>query len=99
MIDLERLRYLASPESERMSDYQRLNEFVKLGHEAVDMIADQLNTICDLATENEQLRAALTLAEDVLSRAPYSTEIWPNGMHPQTGIETIRAAITSGDRG
>jgi len=38
---------------------------------------------------------ALTIAEDVLSRSPYSTAIWPNGMHPQTGIEKIRAALAS----
>lgn len=36
---------------------------------------------------------ALVLAEDVLSRAPFSTAIWPNGMHPQIGIDKIRDAI------
>ena len=36
---------------------------------------------------------ALELAEDVLSRAPFSTGIWPNGMHPQVGIDKIRDAI------
>ena len=36
---------------------------------------------------------ALTLAEDVLSRRPFSSGIWPNGMHPQEGIEKIRAAL------
>ena len=41
------------------------------------------------------LVAALTLAEDVLSRAPFSTQIWPNGMHPNKGIEIIRNAITA----
>lgn len=38
-------------------------------------------------------REALEIAEDVLSRSPYSTAIWPNGMHPNTGIEKIRAAL------
>ena len=37
--------------------------------------------------------AALELAEDVLSRAPFSTDIWPNGVHPNTGIKQIRSAI------
>lgn len=39
------------------------------------------------------LLEALKLAEDVLSRFPYSTEMWPNGTHPQTGITQIRDAI------
>lgn len=52
------------------------------------------------AEEIEQLREALVLAEDILSRAPFSTEIWPNGMHPQKGIGIIRAALSfpSGNR-
>ena len=41
----------------------------------------------------DTVREALELAEDVLSRAPFSTEIWPNGTHPNTGIEKIRAAL------
>ena len=41
----------------------------------------------------EALEAALRLAEDVLSRAPFSTDIWPNGMHPQRGITIIREAL------
>lgn len=43
--------------------------------------------------EIERLREALELAEDVLSRAPHSTGIWANGMHPNTGVELIRAAL------
>lgn len=39
------------------------------------------------------LLAALELAEDALSRSPFSTQIWPNDVHPQTGISQIRAAI------
>ena len=41
----------------------------------------------------EALEAALRLAEEVLSQAPFSTDIWPNGMHPQRGITIIRAAL------
>lgn len=41
----------------------------------------------------DAMREALVLAEDVLSRAPFSTDIWPNGMHPQRGIKQIRAAL------
>lgn len=40
-----------------------------------------------------RLEAALRLAEEVLSRAPFSTEIWPGGMHPQQGITIIREAL------
>lgn len=42
-----------------------------------------------------EMLAALDLAEDVLSRSPHSTAIWPNGMHPQTGIDKIRAALSA----
>jgi hypothetical protein len=42
---------------------------------------------------HDELVAALELAEDVLSRPPYSNGMWPNGMHPQTGITQIRAAL------
>lgn len=48
-----------------------------------------------LSAGNANVREALELAEDVLSRAPFSTGIWPNGMHPQTGIDKIRDAIRS----
>ena len=41
----------------------------------------------------EELEGALRLAEDVLSRAPFSNALWPNGMHPQGGIEQIRTAL------
>ena len=49
-----------------------------------------------LTAENAALREALTLAEDVLSRAPFSTGIWPNGMHPHGGINKIRNALSYG---
>jgi hypothetical protein len=41
------------------------------------------------------LREALALAEDVLSRSPFSTEMWPNGMHPNAGITIIRTALSN----
>lgn len=46
-----------------------------------------------LRSENARMKKALELAEDVLSRSPYSTAIWPNGMHPNAGISQIRAAL------
>lgn len=50
----------------------------------------------DAAQERiRELTEALVLAEDVLSRAPFSTALWPNGMHPQRGIEAIRAALST----
>jgi len=51
--------------------------------------------IVKAVNNHEALVAALTLAEDVLSRAPFSTTIWPNGMHPQAGIDRIREALAS----
>lgn len=45
-------------------------------------------------TPVEEAIAALELAEDVLSRFPFSTEIWPDGTHPNTGIERIRQALS-----
>lgn len=51
--------------------------------------------ILEGATAIRQLRDALVLAEDVLSRSPFSTGIWPNGMHPQRGIQQIRDALAS----
>ena len=49
--------------------------------------------VAKAADRIEELTKALTLAEDVLSRFPFSTAIWPNGMHPQIGITQIRAAL------
>lgn len=50
-------------------------------------------TYREVADRIKELEGALRLAEDVLSRAPFSTGIWPNGMHPNAGIEKIRAAL------
>ena len=47
----------------------------------------------EAADQIDALEKALVIAEDVLSRAPFSTAIWPNGMHPQRGINQIRKAL------
>lgn len=49
--------------------------------------------LISLRAQLASARTALELAEDVLSRAPFSNQIWPNGMHPHFGIEKIRAAL------
>lgn len=43
------------------------------------------------------LRAALELAEDVMSRVPpfSNAPMWGNGMHPNTGISIIREALAA----
>jgi hypothetical protein len=43
------------------------------------------------------LLEALRLAENVLSRFPFSSEIWPDGTHPNAGISQIRAAIAKAE--
>jgi hypothetical protein len=42
---------------------------------------------------NEELLSALVLAEYVLSHRPYSSALWPNGVHPNDGITKMRDAI------
>lgn len=49
-------------------------------------------TVVDASAFNALVKA-LTLAEDILSRAPFSNALWPNGMHPMTGIKQIRDAL------
>lgn len=44
---------------------------------------------------HDALVKALTLAEDILSRTPFSNALWPNGMHPMTGITQIRDALAA----
>ncbi|HJR83475.1 MAG TPA: hypothetical protein VJ775_06065 [Sphingomicrobium sp.] len=44
-----------------------------------------------------EMLEALKLAEDVLSRFPFSAEIWPNGSHPNAGIQQIRDAIAKAE--
>lgn len=44
----------------------------------------------------EAARVALELAEDVMSRSPFSTlRVWPNGMGSQEGITTIRSVLAT----
>ncbi len=63
-------------------------------HETVSRSLDREKKLtADIDAEYGKLLAALTLAEDVLSRFPYSSEIWPGGIHPNTGITQIRTAI------
>jgi hypothetical protein len=64
----------------------------KISKEVYDLAVDALaHTHPD--DRSQEVREALEIAEDVLSRAPFSTAIWPNGMHPNTGIEKIRKAL------
>jgi hypothetical protein len=59
------------------------------------MEAERANRLlADTQSQLVKCREALVLAEDVLSRAPFSTQLWPNGMHPNRGIEQIRSALT-----
>lgn len=51
------------------------------------------NADAQLIAAAPDLLAALILAEDVMSRVPFSDQMWPTGMHPMTGISQIRAAI------
>lgn len=59
MVDLERLQYLASSAAERLSDYQRLNEFVKFGLEAVDEIRRLRIELRDWQDSSEEYRKDL----------------------------------------
>jgi hypothetical protein len=62
-----------------------------------DRLVAIANDALDKLTASEaaqgRLREALVLAEDALSRAPFSTMIWPSGLHPNTGITLIREAL------
>jgi len=67
-----------------------------LMHDAADEI-ERLTVRADTATrEREAMREALALAEDVLSRSPYSNRMWvlegDKTMHPAMGIQIIRDA-------
>lgn len=48
-----------------------------------------------MKVQRDDLLSALTFAEDVLSRFPFSSKWWPDGSHPQEGIMRIRAAIAN----
>ncbi len=67
---------------------------------------DDVQQIKELIAENQRLCTeggimleALVYIEDLLSRRPFSSELWPSGEHPQVVIDKIRNAITvSGTR-
>jgi hypothetical protein len=46
-----------------------------------------------MEAQRNDLLSALTFAEDVLSRFPFSGKWWPEGSHPHEGITRIREAI------
>jgi len=68
------------------ADYEERQPII----EVRQVMAEAANTLTDLL-------AALNLAEDVLARFPFTSEIWPNGTHPNSGIEQIRAAIAKAE--
>lgn len=81
--EIERLRdTLASAQRIIERDYPN-------GQLAIDI----RNALSGTQPQPAQVTEALAIAEDVLSRAPFSTAILPNGMHPQVVIEKIRAAL------
>jgi hypothetical protein len=77
------------------AEFRKLQDIIDT---QADMLLDLRNEVNQARAQVESANEALKLAEDVLSRAPFSTGIWPNGMHPQTGIDVIRAALTSTER-
>jgi hypothetical protein len=92
----------SSPETEtdivdelRQAAGNLINGVIEDGEVPVAMLSDAADEIERLRghTQTPAVLEALTLAEDVLSRRPFSAGIWPNGMHPQEGIEKIRAAL------
>jgi hypothetical protein len=59
-----RLRWLSSPEAERMSDYQRINNFVGLGVEAADRLESLSQALREAEAERDRwFAAAKTEAE------------------------------------
>ena len=49
----ERLRYLSSPAAEQLSDFQRINAFVQIGHESAAEI-ERLRRELDAANSNHR---------------------------------------------
>jgi hypothetical protein len=93
-IDLECDSYAKEAREAEMAKLRSENDGLKEWQRARLEGDDATNAkIENLQAENERMRKALELAEDVLSRSPYSTAIWPNGMHPNAGISQIRAAL------
>lgn len=75
---------------EAIDEIERLRAVKRRALALADERAKEANELC---ARLAIARKALELAEDVLSRSPFSTDFWPNGMHPQVGIEQIRTAI------
>lgn len=68
-------------------------DFDEAGHAVWEDHARIIGRNIRAAAVSYDLLSALILAEDVLARFPFSSEIWPDGTHPNTGIEQIRTAI------
>jgi hypothetical protein len=62
-------------------------------HVATVIMPENAELIVTAVNNHDALVKALTLAEDILSRAPFSNALWPNGMHPMIGITQIRDAL------
>lgn len=71
--------------------------FVELHTLSNEDLRQEFDANARLIAAAPEMLAALKLAEDVLSRAPFSTNIWPNDMHPNTGIAQIRRAIAKAE--
>lgn len=80
-------------ETTHLSPWDNGSHWAQISAHTLNYGREALAVLALMEAENARLRKALTLAEDVLARAPYSTELWPNGTHPNTGIEQIRAAL------
>lgn len=46
-----------------------------------------------LKEERDELLEMVVFIEDLLSRRPFSSELWPGGEHPRTIIDKIRELI------
>ena len=66
-----------------------------VGYEGMSLGVKNDHANARLIAAAPMLLEALILAEDVLSRSPFTGEIWPNGTHPNAGITQIRAAIAA----
>ncbi|MCK1459121.1 hypothetical protein IVB34_12215 [Bradyrhizobium sp. 2] len=85
-------RLSADKESAADTELYRLRDLIA-SHIACEADCQKMPTGCGCALtaaravmnggpKGAAVHEALEIAEDVLSRAPFSTAIWPNGMHP-----------------
>lgn len=56
-----KLRYLSSPDAERMSDFERLNSFCHEGHNAADLLAARLD---EAAIRKDERKKCAKVADD-----------------------------------